>query len=395
MSVAEERSRLLRALKAYQRKREGRQDSFASVKDPPKGFSISPSGRHSLELKKTKSSNRSPGLFFIFVIWTGACLFLLYSALDSKDGTAFLLFIAFACFEAMIAIAVIKNYFEKPAFRFDRDSLLLEKETFGFKKATRIERNSIFSLSLRRDIPRLEQGVTSWDLSLLIPCREKVMLVEDVSREEGEWLARIVAEWGGVEIEDERNRPVPKAEAFEEASPPPKGFKSRLLEDGSSAITHKRPLGAMSIFLCVWLAFWTFACVILALGKFGTPEKNPEILIIGIPFFIAEIIVACLLSYMLFSKKSFVFEGRELREETNVFFLSWKKRFSRDLIERVVQIKDGGEGDDSFPSWGLKLFLRDGSSKTLLYRLPYEQSQWLGGVIGRWSGVNFEEAPPP
>jgi len=223
------------------------------------------------------------------------------------------------------------------------------------------------------------------------------MLLEDGPRETCEWLARIVACWAGVEIDDEREekRVVSAEEALREAFPAPQGFETLLMKDGFSAITHKRPIGCMSAFLCVWLAFWTLGCVFLALGKFGTPDKNPEVVIIGIPFFIAEIIVACLLSYMLFSKKRFVFEGGELMVETKVFSLSWKKTYPRELIERVVQVKDGGEGEDSFPSWGLKVFLRDGSSKTILYRLPYEHSLWLGRAISAWSGAQMLEVAPP
>jgi hypothetical protein len=64
---------------------------------------------------------------------------------------------------------------------------------------------------------------------------------------------------------------------------------------------------------------------------------------------------------------------------------------TRSSIRRIVQVKDGGEDDDSFPSWGLKV---EGEKEvTLIYRQPYDKSHWLGGVLAKWAQVDFVEAP--
>ena len=63
-------------------------------------------------------------------------------------------------------------------------------------------------------------------------------------------------------------------------------------------------------------------------------------------------------------------------------------------------MRDGGQGDDSFPSWGLEVEADTNTNPnidtdrktTLLYRQPYEKSRWLGQVVARWAEVEFVEA---
>jgi len=38
-----------------------------------------------------------------------------------------------------------------------------------------------------------------------------------------------------------------------------------------------------------------------------------------------------------------------------VIVVRWGRSIRRDEVRRLVQVKDEGEGDDDFPSWGLLL----------------------------------------
>ena len=59
-------------------------------------------------------------------------------------------------------------------------------------------------------------------------------------------------------------------------------------------------------------------------------------------------------------------------------------------LKEVKQVKDGGEGEDSFPSWGLALIA--GTEVHVLSRQPIDKSDWLGPIIAKWAGVEFEPA---
>jgi hypothetical protein len=73
-----------------------------------------------------------------------------------------------------------------------------------------------------------------------------------------------------------------------------------------------------------------------------------------------------------------------------LFFVSWSKRFSRVSMKSLEQVKDGGEGEDSFPSWALAL--ETPSRLVLLERQPIAQSDWLGPVLADWFGIPYKAA---
>ena len=62
----------------------------------------------------------------------------------------------------------------------------------------------------------------------------------------------------------------------------------------------------------------------------------------------------------------------------------WKRE-----IERLRQVKDGGEGEDDFPSWGLSL----DAARTVrvLSRQEIEKSAWLGPIVAQWAGVEYRK----
>ncbi|NJN85242.1 MAG: hypothetical protein HC881_01545 [Leptolyngbyaceae cyanobacterium SL_7_1] len=66
---------------------------------------------------------------------------------------------------------------------------------------------------------------------------------------------------------------------------------------------------------------------------------------------------------------------------------SSKKQILSHTIQSFVQIKDGGENMDSFPSW--RLFVIANPKVWLLARQPIEKSDWLGRVLADFYRVQF------
>lgn len=190
-------------------------------------------------------------------------------------------------------------------------------------------------------------------------------------------------------------RAAPPASDDLDLDSPPDGFKLEL--DGREAfvIRHKRTgMGCMNLFLMVWLAGWTVGCVFLLQQYFagGTMDSGDPIpwWFVAL-FWAAEIGVAALLLNLVFSRKRFRVTPNAIEMETDL--LGWKrtKTVQRSNLRYLEQVKDGGEGEDSFPSWGL---VAHGAEKTtLIYRQPHNKSLWLGRILARWTGAEFRELP--
>lgn len=172
----------------------------------------------------------------------------------------------------------------------------------------------------------------------------------------------------------------------------PVGFTLESFGRDTFNIRFKRTgMGCMNIFIVAWLLIWTAGCVLMLHQYFtgGHLEDGDPIPIwFIILFLIAEIGGICLFLFLLFSKKTFSASYENLVVETDVLGLKRIRTIPRHTIHSFVQVKDGGEGDDSFPSWGLKLH---GEKKiTLISRQPHEKSRWLGQVLAQWAGVEFK-----
>ena len=182
-------------------------------------------------------------------------------------------------------------------------------------------------------------------------------------------------------------------------------------------IDHKRTgMGCLNLFLGVWLTGWTFGCVFLVRAYFtgGKMEGGDPIpLWFVMAFVIPWFFVAFLLLYSNFARKRFRLTPDTLHVETQILFLQWSISIPRETISEIRQVKDGGEGDDSFPSWGLRIrssslvnslvhrlvqfnnFGRNNRMRTILARLPYDHSRWLAEILSEWSGVAATFCPEP
>jgi len=180
---------------------------------------------------------------------------------------------------------------------------------------------------------------------------------------------------------------------IDEQIPIPAGFS--LISSGPDAciIHHKRTgMGCMNAFFIIFLLGWSLGCVLL-LHRYlteDTTQADPVPLWVVAVFWLLEAFVAMCTTYALFCRKSFRIDTDCLTMETNVLGLRRRRNFPRDSIRHLVQVKDGGKGNDSFPSWGLRI---DTDKETmLLARQPYEKSHWLGLVLAKWAQAEFIEA---
>ena len=165
----------------------------------------------------------------------------------------------------------------------------------------------------------------------------------------------------------------------------------------------------LSIFLVIW-TIATASSISLLLGEL--PRDNPVwpvlLALVNLVFWC----VACgLWVYSVFARTTYQLGEESLSINTRVLLASWNPEIPRETIVHVRQVKDGGEGEDSFPSWGLevnsgtigqsklrRVLTNDISGSNVRYRSifrrqPWEQSRWLGIVIARWAAVEIEFCP--
>ena len=109
-------------------------------------------------------------------------------------------------------------------------------------------------------------------------------------------------------------------------------------------------------------------------------------------FWAAELIVIWLLMYSLFCRKVFTVDYDSLYMNVSVLGLRWSDNMQISQVIELRQIQDGGQGKDSFPSWGLNIIGEiDEDIKTikLISRQPHSRSIWLGSVLASRLGVPF------
>ena len=182
---------------------------------------------------------------------------------------------------------------------------------------------------------------------------------------------------------------VVKEESTEWLEKVPKGFKvAREGAEGLHVEYRHTGMGCMVVFLLLWLSAWTVGCVFIVRDALSHSFwEKPALYLFAVPFLAAEIAVAGILLWIFFGRTHFVLTPDALEVTQRLFNWSRTRVFPLDDIAGFRQVKDGGEGDDSFPSWGLCV---EGSrSMKILSRQDRGKSQWLGGLLSAWSGKAF------
>ncbi len=173
--------------------------------------------------------------------------------------------------------------------------------------------------------------------------------------------------------------------------PAPVGFLMVADDSGAVVIHHRRTgMKGMLVFLSLWLVGWTVACVFLAhayaSGKMNNDSPMPIWFVLA--FWMSDLFVFGLLAYLLFARKSYRLDNDSLTVAVNLLGFRRIRTVPRQGLRRIVQVQDGGRGEDSFPSWGLRAETSD-KPLVLVFRQPYEISHWLGQVLAQWAEVDF------
>ena len=173
----------------------------------------------------------------------------------------------------------------------------------------------------------------------------------------------------------------------------PAGFTIKSLNVGNSInLTYKtHGMGCMVAFILILPlvlggAFLTFAI--------SSPTKFQDFVfatwwtpICAFCGLFAIVFFLCVAMFNLFGLTEIIATQDSLTVRRSLWFWSSSKRidFNRSLL--FEQVKDGGEGEDSFPSWGLRAVSR--KKLMLLSRQPIEKSDWLGRVLADHFDVKF------
>jgi len=169
----------------------------------------------------------------------------------------------------------------------------------------------------------------------------------------------------------------------------PKGFEFVESESGNPSICYRtRGSWGIGIFFIVWLMIWTPGCVLLTYRAITAPPlENVFFYLFMIPFWIGEYLAIKFVMWHFFSATIFEVEGGRFKVTRRLFRFRKERTFPVDEIEAIQQIKDGGEGEDSFPTWGLAV--EGAKSVTILSRQAFEKSEWLGPILADWIGVEY------
>lgn len=173
---------------------------------------------------------------------------------------------------------------------------------------------------------------------------------------------------------------------------PPRGFEFTTSGDGDFMIRYRTTgMGCAIVFFFVWLSGWTAGCVTFTAMALFNPEGVSYVLLaFMVPFWIVEFVTIGFLIWYFVSRTSFIFQPDQLVIERSAIWYRRRRIFPKKEITAVRQIKDGGQGNDSFPTWGLVVMA--GPGVQVLNRQPIDKSDWLGSIIARWAEVPYEPA---
>lgn len=166
----------------------------------------------------------------------------------------------------------------------------------------------------------------------------------------------------------------------------PEGFKSTLQSDGSILIefTERHRVG-ISTFILLWLIGWTWG----GIGALSRVGESWFVVFWSIGWAISEVAVTAYLLWLQFGKCSFALKDDEMVFRKQIFKWGKSQSIQKSRIKRIFQIQDIKEDSETQPKWGLKIQLP--REVYLLKGQEYENSEWLGGILEKWSGMKFEK----
>lgn len=178
----------------------------------------------------------------------------------------------------------------------------------------------------------------------------------------------------------------------------PSGFS--LPENGGEAtVFHYRSTGMGGILIFVSLLLLVLGLMVLghfdlAFLKVMVKEAwwSPLAMLCGLWAYIHFL---CFLLFHLFGVTVFSIRSDTITMTRKILLVKLCSTHHKNEVKHIRQLKDGGEGDDSFHSWGLELVLKEKvawfthKKLTLLSRQDREKSDWLGPQLASRLEVPF------
>ena len=173
---------------------------------------------------------------------------------------------------------------------------------------------------------------------------------------------------------------------------PPKGFSLLTTIAGERSVTYKSTgMGGLLTFLTFLIIFITSGFVMVEVVEPGaildlvfSEWWTPFSFAAGVCAFVYY---SWFVMINVFGTTIFLTSKRGISVKRCLFGLSYTRYFTREELSYLEQVKDGGEGDDSFPSWGLRLVGR--RKYWLLTRQSIDKSDWLGSLIAQQLSIEY------
>jgi hypothetical protein len=170
---------------------------------------------------------------------------------------------------------------------------------------------------------------------------------------------------------------------------PPDGFNLDYTDKGHPLIRYRtKGMTGPMIFFIIWLSFWTFACVLFTNQALTAPGGiKVGLLLFMIPFWAAEFFVIGYVIWYFGSIISFEFQPDKLIVSRRCLMYRKQRELFKNQITNIRQVKDGGQGEDSFDSWGI--IVEADKKYKILYRQQAEKSEWVGRTLEKWSQKKY------
>lgn len=356
------------------------------ISSPPNGFKVfqTPEGYYGIRYSFLGCSGI---VFIVFLLmwisfWTLFCVGGTYKALFEAQNIDYsmLLFMLPFWFAEFLILGFISLIKPTTTIVFYSDGLLLSRTLFNYGKRRVIPKNSISC------IKPMQEKDDNW--GLLLEADKSIQILTGRTYEECQWLAITLSRWAGMEYGAVRNK---KNEANAKIDFPPKGFSVSKTFDWDTVIEY-RPKGmfALRIFFAVFILIWTIGCIFLIDRTIhgGKEWNNSEFNFIKNLFWFGEVFIIFQCIYIFNKVTRIVLYSDSISVSHTLFGIGFSRKIDKSSIKSVAQIKDGGGGDDSFPSWGL--IVEGRRNLRVLSRQEYEKSEWLGQVIADWAGVRYD-----
>ncbi len=150
---------------------------------------------------------------------------------------------------------------------------------------------------------------------------------------------------------------------------------------------------AGACFFILWLSGWGAACILFT-GRVlfdGDVRLDNDGRCVMACLWLGEVTMLAYALWLFRSITTFTFHPDRLHIARSLSRFRREYTILKQDIRGVRQVKDGGEGEDTFPSWGLVVQgLRD---VELLGRQDIEKSAWLGPIVAGWADVAYEPSP--